>query len=76
MSTHIGYLTKHNVILCRICGDDGYKVEQKKGEFPNGYSRLFYDNVFPYKQTCHRCDSVIVSPQIGYWELFPKKVSQ
>jgi hypothetical protein len=64
---HVAYLTENlDKVLCLECG---HKVGI--GHYA---SMLFHINIYPYKQTCHRCGILIVKGRTDLWpDLFSKK---
>jgi predicted metal-binding protein len=68
---HIGFiisLNEHTIIICNSCHQKEKNSPQK---LPVG-SKLFMENIKPYKQRCHMCNETIVLSQTDSWcELYP-----
>lgn len=70
----IGYIIKYPDfvgVCCEECHDAADK--DPSGPAP---PRLYHENVYPYKQTCHGCGKVLVQSKTDAWpELYsnPKR---
>ena len=61
----IGYLVCARQVVCLDCANIWPEAKL--------YSYLYRVNIFPYKQTCHKCNKVLVEPQSKAWcELYEK----
>lgn len=69
MSNHIGHVFNNaggRVVWCECC----YR-NFNGNTHPS--SKLYKENVFPYKQTCHSCGNILVFGKTEAWvELYPK----
>jgi hypothetical protein len=70
-SNHIGYvvsLNEHSIVVCNCCHQKEKNSPQK---LPQG-SKLFEENIKPYRQHCHMCNKIMVLGQTDAWcELYP-----
>lgn len=73
---HIGYLIQQSTQTVVICTSCHQKDKNSPQKFPQG-SKLFEENIKPYKQNCHCCNQVMVLGQTDSWsELYPPHSEQ